>query len=101
MVGDAPPAEGCTKGLDHLQRVVIRDDHSTAISFQVSLARAVPWEVHVLRQLGLAQQSDVDFECSEAVVERLNFLNLIEAPDILIEYPNICLSLNIQILGTL
>ena len=80
---------------------MVGDDHITAISLEVSLARAVPWEVHVLRQLGLAQQSDVDFEGGEAAVECLHLLNFIEASDILVEYPNICLSLNIQILGTL
>ena len=69
LVRDAPPAEGCTKGLYHLNLFVVRDDQSTAISFQVSLARSVPWEVHMLRQLGFAQQSDVDFEVGEAVVE--------------------------------
>ena len=53
------------------------------------------------RQLGLAQQSDVDFEDGEAAVECLHFLSLIEASDILVEYPNICLSLNIRILGAL
>ena len=68
LIRDAPPAEGCTKGLDHLQTIVVGDDQSTAISLKVSLARPVPWEVHVLRQLGLAQQSDVDFEGGEAAV---------------------------------
>ncbi len=33
LVRDAPPAEGCTKGLDHLHLFVIRNDQSTAISF--------------------------------------------------------------------
>ena len=101
LVRDAPPAEGCTKGLYHLNLFVVRDDQSTAISLEVSLARSVPWEVHVLRQLGFAQQSDVDFEGGEAAVESLNLLNLIEASDILVEYPNICLSLNIRVFGTL
>ena len=55
----------------------------------------------MLRQLGLAQQSDVDFEGGEAAMQFLNFLNLIEASDILVEYPNICLSLNIRIYGAL
>ena len=55
----------------------------------------------MLRQLCFAQQSDVDFEGGEAAVECLYFLHLIEASDILVEYPNICLSLNIRILGTL
>ena len=48
---------------------MVRSDHSTAISLEVSLARPVPWEVHVLRQLGFAQQSDVDFEGGEAVMQ--------------------------------
>ncbi len=33
LVRDAPPAEGRTKGFDHLKLIVIRDDQSTAISF--------------------------------------------------------------------
>ncbi len=69
MVGDAPPAEGYTKGFDNLHLFVVRDNHSTTISLEVSLARPVPWKVHVLRQLGLAQQSDVDFEVGEAVMQ--------------------------------
>jgi hypothetical protein len=80
---------------------MIGNDQSTAISFKVSLARSVPWEVHVLSQLGLAQQSDVDFEGGEAAMQCLDLINLIEASDILVEYPNICLSLNIRIYGTL
>ncbi len=33
LLRDAPPAEGCTEGLDHLHTVMISDDQSTAISF--------------------------------------------------------------------
>ena len=69
LVRYAGPAQRGPDGLDLLELAMIRSDQGSSVSFQLSLAHLVTWQVHVLGQLRLTQEGQVDFHGLESLLK--------------------------------